>query len=175
MEKKALIVYHSSYGQTAKVSDFIADILKKANYTVDVIPVERKNEIKNISSFDPVILGCPVYANKHSKLMSAFIRENLPELQQTNSAFFSVSLAVQEKQEEHAKHVMNNFLRECNWNPNHTAAFGGALHYSKYWFGKRWMMHKICKNNGLQTVTSQDYEFTDWDQVNAFAEQVQNK
>ena len=53
------------------------------------------------------------------------------------------------------------------------ATFGGALLYTQYGFIKRHMMKKIAahKPGGLGTDLSQDYVYTEWDDVQRFAEE----
>jgi menaquinone-dependent protoporphyrinogen oxidase len=50
--------------------------------------------------------------------------------------------------------------------------FGGALLYRQYGLLKRYMMKRIVRDKpgGLSTDTSRDHEYTDWDDVNRFAE-----
>ena len=49
--------------------------------------------------------------------------------------------------------------------------FGGALLYTHYGFIKRLIMKKIAGDKGsLDTDTSRDYVYTEWDGVKRFAE-----
>ncbi|MNC94612.1 Protoporphyrinogen IX dehydrogenase [menaquinone] [compost metagenome] len=47
----------------------------------------------------------------------------------------------------------------------------GALPYSKYNWVKRWMMRRIVAKAGGDTDTSRDYEYTDWNDLRAFAKE----
>ena len=46
----------------------------------------------------------------------------------------------------------------------------GALLYTRYNFLVRFVMRQITKAEGGDTDTSRDYEYTDWDAVDRFAE-----
>jgi menaquinone-dependent protoporphyrinogen oxidase len=46
----------------------------------------------------------------------------------------------------------------------------GALRYTKYNFFVRWMMKRIVAAAGGDTDTSRDYEYTDWQDLRAFAD-----
>ena len=46
----------------------------------------------------------------------------------------------------------------------------GALEYSKYNPLKRWIMKRIAAKAGGGTDTSRDYDYTDWDDLQQFAE-----
>ena len=50
--------------------------------------------------------------------------------------------------------------------------FGGALLYTRYGFIKRRMMRSIAEQGGLATDTSRDVDYTDYDAVRHFAEDV---
>jgi menaquinone-dependent protoporphyrinogen oxidase len=47
----------------------------------------------------------------------------------------------------------------------------GALLYRKYGFLKRWIMKRIVARAGGDTDTSRDYEYTDWNDMRAFAKE----
>jgi menaquinone-dependent protoporphyrinogen oxidase len=86
------------------------------------------------------------------------------------SALFSVSLAAHGGA-ENAESYVQEFEQQTGWRPAHVALFGGALLYSHYGFIKRLIMKKIAGDNGsLDTDTSRDYVYTEWDGVKRFAE-----
>lgn len=49
--------------------------------------------------------------------------------------------------------------------------FGGALLYTHYGFIKRHMMKKIARDKVLDTDTSRDYVYTQWNGVKHFVEE----
>lgn len=62
--------------------------------------------------------------------------------------------------------------RETGWRPDEVAAFAGALKYSEYGPLTRVVMKRVARRYGGDTDTSRDYEYTDWDEVAAFAARV---
>ncbi len=54
--------------------------------------------------------------------------------------------------------------------PPQTATFAGALQYSKYGIFKKPVMRLIARMVGNDTDTTRDYEYTDWDAVERFAD-----
>lgn len=88
------------------------------------------------------------------------------------TSFFQVSLSSavddEERQADAAGYV-ESFLDETEWHPDRIALFGGALRYSKYGFLKRLLMKQIAKEATGDTDASRDYEYTDWAEVEAFA------
>ena len=56
--------------------------------------------------------------------------------------------------------------------PGGTATFSGALRYPRYGPVTRWIMKLISRRSGGPTDTSQEYEFTDWQAVDRFGEDL---
>ncbi|WP_347897828.1 flavodoxin domain-containing protein [Arthrobacter sp. CC3] len=82
----------------------------------------------------------------------------------------SVSLAAH-GDTENAESYVENFEAETGWRPAQVGLFGGALLYTQYGFIKRHVMKKIASDKGtLDTDTSRDYVYTEWDGVKRFAE-----
>jgi menaquinone-dependent protoporphyrinogen IX oxidase len=53
-----------------------------------------------------------------------------------------------------------------------TATFSGALRHSQYGFVTRLIMKSISGRRAGPTDTTRDYEFTDWDAVDTFANEL---
>jgi menaquinone-dependent protoporphyrinogen oxidase len=52
------------------------------------------------------------------------------------------------------------------------ALVAGRLAYTQYGFFKRWIMRAIARREGGSTDTTRDHEYTDWDAVTRFADEV---
>ena len=92
------------------------------------------------------------------------------DLERPPSAFFSVSLAANGDL-PNAEAYVENFVQQTGWRPSKVGLFSGALLYRQYGFLKRYMMKRIVRDKpGMSIDTSRDYVYTDWDQVNRFAE-----
>ena len=50
-------------------------------------------------------------------------------------------------------------------------SIAGAIKYTRYNFILRWYMKKASRMNGGSTDTTRDHEYTDWAQVEMFAQQ----
>lgn len=169
----ALIVYFSKYGQTEAIANRIADFLRRKGNEAIVVNVMEALSLDNIDSSDAVILGSPIYTSMHSKQLKQFIHTHLRELRTKHSAFFSVSLSAagSDSQLNEATNCMNSYLDSCQWSPDSTTVFAGALPYRQYNIFVRWLMKRIVRKAGGDTDTSRNYEYTDWSRVEAFAEQ----
>lgn len=171
---KTLVVYFSKYGQTEAIAKRIANILRGDNHEVATINALTALSLDSLESFDTVILGSPIYTGKHSKHLKRFIKKQLNALQKANTAFFSVSLSAAggASQCDEATACMNSFLESCRWSPDAKAIFAGSLPYRRYNVFVRWLMKRIVRKAGGDTDTSRDYEYTKWNEVEAFAQQV---
>ena len=169
------ILYDSAAGQTAKIAGKFAEIATAAAHSVEFRAIESLPPDFRLESFQSVILGAAIHMGKHSRRMTEFVEQNRLLLEAIPSAFFSVSLSAagkMESQRHNARDCLDQFLRQTHWQPRATAIFAGALLYRSYGFWLRLMMKWIAWREGGDTDTSKDYEYTDWNQVSAFAEEV---
>jgi menaquinone-dependent protoporphyrinogen oxidase len=51
----------------------------------------------------------------------------------------------------------------------------GALLYTRYNLFKRWLMKRIVAQQGGDTDTSKDYDYTDWADLRAFANEFRRR
>ena len=168
--KKILLTYGTTEGQTAKIADFISDVLRSHGHDVTMLDVTDTADTIP-AGYDAVIVGASIHMGKHDKHVVDFVQKNLDTLARIPAAFFSVSLAAHGDSAE-AEGYVEQFEQETGWQPDKVALFGGALLYTQYGFIKRHMMKKIAgdKPGQLGTDTSRDYVYTEWDGVKRFAE-----
>lgn len=171
---RILIPYGSSEGHTARIAEYIADVIQDQGhraYPVDI----RRSDAPQPEGYDAVIVGASVHMGKHESYVQDYVRENLAALQRVPSAFFSVSLAAHDETESARKEVaryIEKFVHETGWRPARIGIFAGALLYTRYGFFKRWIMKKIARDKGSQDLdTSRDYVYTEWASVKRFAEE----
>jgi len=170
-----LVAYGTGEGQTAKIADRVANTLRERGHDPTTIDVTSPPGDLDISAFDAVVLGSSIHMGAHSDAVQDFVRTHLADLTARPTAFFQVSLSSvsddEERQAEAARYV-EEFLDATDWHPDRIARFGGALRYSKYGFLKRLMMKQIAKEATGDVDASRDYEYTDWDEVDAFTDDV---
>jgi len=167
-----LIVYGTSYGQTAMIVRRIADRLIEAGHRVtlwdgEVLPAEV-----SASGYDACIVAGSVLFGRHQSYLRDFVRKNLGALNTRQSAFVSVCGALIGQwltgQDEARKYVAS-FLRRTGWTPRFARSFPGGLPYTRYGFVTRWIMKSISRRTGRPTDTSRDWDFTDKAEVDRFA------
>ncbi|WP_459191966.1 flavodoxin domain-containing protein [Halosimplex sp. J119] len=164
-----VVVYGTGEGQTAKVAERIVTVLTDRGHDATTIHVADEPD-PNVSDFDAVLVGASIHAGKHQSAVKQFVTAARTALSDRPTGFFQVSLssATDEGQEQAASYV-ENFMEETGWDPDRIGQFGGALAYSRYGFLKRLFMKQIIKRTMPDVSTSEDVEFTDWKDVEAFA------
>jgi menaquinone-dependent protoporphyrinogen oxidase len=166
-----LIAYGTSEGQTAKIVEYIAQMVGDRGH--DAVAVDAKALAGGDApeNYEAVIVGASIHMGKHEGYVVDFVRENHDALERLPSAFFSVSLAAHDDIEV-AEGYMEEFVRETGWRPDMVGLFAGALLYKQYGFIKRHLMKKIARDKGNpDTDTSRDYVYTDWNDVRHFVEE----
>jgi menaquinone-dependent protoporphyrinogen oxidase len=165
-----LIPYGTTEGQTAKIAEVIADVIRDLGHGAEAVDIKTLSDTVP-DGYDAVIIGASIHMGKHDKQVVEFVHKNHHTLDRLPSAFFSVSLAAHGDSQE-AEGYVDQFEEETGWHPDGIALFGGALLYTHYGFIKRHMMKKIAgdKPGNLGLDTSRDYVYTEWDAVKRFAE-----
>jgi menaquinone-dependent protoporphyrinogen oxidase len=167
---KILIAYGTTEGQTARIADHIVDTIRNHGIETQALDLGRSKDVP-LDAYDAVIVGGSIHMGKHQDDVGDFVRENRGVLERLPSAFFSVSLAAHGDM-ANAEAYVANFEQQTGWHPTKVGLFGGALLYREYGFLKRYMMKRIVRDKpgDVSTDTSRDHVYTDWDQVQRFAE-----
>ena len=168
-----LVIYGTGEGQTAKVADRIVDVFTARGHDATAANVGEGPPDRPLAEYDAILVGASIHAGRHQKAVRQFVQTNRAVLASKPTAFFQVSLtsADEEKAEEAAGYV-ESFIEKTDWYPDRIGLFGGALRYSEYGFLKRLLMKQIARRQLPDVDTSADVEFTDWDEVEAFAADV---
>ncbi len=165
---KTLIVYSSRDGQTRKIAGHIADRLGGTCDLVDLADSEKTP----VNDYQRVLIGAAIRYGHHAAGLKPFIDRNLAWLNRVPSAFFSVNLTARkpEKRSPETNAYSRKFLASTPWRPDRCAVFAGALRYPQYPWYDRIMIQLIMRMTGGETDSSKEIEYTDWHQVDAFAD-----
>lgn len=170
---RVLIVYESKYGQTEKIANFIRNRMSLQGSEAELLNCRHPSPV-DLSKFDGIIVGAPIYGRRYPWQLRKWVRSHAEELNQKNSAFFTVCLAILQKNEKVQRDLLlisEAFFRNTGWYPKRRRAFAGALNYSEYnWFLKR-LMRMITRRSGQETDLHQDYEYTHWNEVTRFSDE----
>ena len=173
-KKRVLVVFASSFGQTRKIAEAIALRLRRRGCAVELGDAgQGVSALPPPDDYDAVVLGSRVEYGKHAPAIAAYVRAYRASLFDVVSAFFSVSMSASKRElgTDPGGYVKKQ-LEDLAWEPRVTAAFGGALPYTRYGRILRFVMKQISKRAGHTTDTSRDHEFTDWAAVDRFADAI---
>ena len=167
---RILVLYGTTEGQTAKIAGAIASTLRELGVETDI--AEAGPHDPDPRRYDAVIVAASVHAGTFQKPVLRWVRAHADRLASRPTAFVPVCLAVLGKSPTAAAEVqaiVERFQAQSGWRPSTTKAVAGALLYTRYNIFKRWIMRRIVAKQGGDTDTSRDYEYTDWNDVRAFA------
>ncbi|MDQ2051012.1 flavodoxin domain-containing protein [Natronolimnohabitans sp. A-GB9] len=169
---RVLVCYATSEGQTATIAERIGDVLATDGHDTDLVHAKHPPSGLDPGEYDGVVVGASIHMGSHQTAIDQFVRDHRTTLNRCPSAFFSVSLTAAHPDpadREPVREILEDFLEETGWDPDTTLLVGGALKYSEYGLLKRFLMRRVVGKEGGDTDTSRDYEYTDWEEVEAFA------
>ncbi|NIG62974.1 MAG: menaquinone-dependent protoporphyrinogen IX dehydrogenase [Serratia symbiotica] len=167
---KALILYSGRDGQTLSIASYVASKLQD-RLCCEVIDLLEAENV-DLSQYQQVMIGASIrYGHFHSAL-DKFVRHHAEQLNQMPSAFFSVNLTARkpEKRSLQTNVYTRKFLLASPWQPKQCMVFAGALRYPRYRWFDRIMIQFIMYITGGETDSNKEVEYTDWQQVECFAQ-----
>ena len=170
---RTLILYATTEGYTARIAERIAQRLRGKGRRVEIHRADAVPAGLEPVCYDGLIVGSSIHYGRHPGFLRTLVRRFRTALTAQPSAFFSVSLSAggPGAKPEAARRYLETFLRQVDWHPPQTATFAGALQYSKYGVFKRLLMRMIVGIAGGDTDPTRDYEYTDWNAVDRFADE----
>ena len=173
MDRRVLVIYGTSYGQTEKIAVRIAAGLQRRGFSVDLVNAAVNRPSLPLEQYAGVVVGSSIIARGHQPAIKDFIRDHLATLNAVPSAFFQVSASagsVSSHARMAAQQILDEFVAHNRWMPILSASMAGAINYTRYNLLLKWYMKKASAKNGGSTDTSRDHEYTDWAQVERFAD-----
>jgi len=167
-----LILYATIEGQTARIAERMTASLRNKGHVVELHSADAVPAGLEFAAFDGIIIGAAIHYGHHPSYLRTLVRRHRDALAARPSGFFSVSLSGggPGAKPKAAKRYLDKFLRQTGWHPDQAASFGGALKFSRYGGFKRMLMIIFVGLAGGDTDTSRDYEYTDWEAVERFAD-----
>ena len=169
-----LILYGSLEGQTLKISERLASIIRNKGHHVTTLSGGQLPINYSVDNFDAAIIGGSIHMGKYPAYIKKFVTTHCDWLNNVPSALFTVCMGVNSvhvKSREEARRYGEEFIAQTGWKPKLNQTFAGAVKYTKYSFITRFIMKLISKREGGSTDTSRDHEYTDWESVERFAEE----
>ena len=172
--KLVLVVYGTTEGQTRKVAEFIANALKARGIEVDLVDSATQTAALVQPIYAAAIVCGSLHQHRYQASLLHFVKDNKAWLAGIPAAFVAVSLTAaltDEQSRAELREIAESFYRETGWVPGITHHVAGALRYSQYDYLKRLIMKLIAKQQGGDTDTSHDHEYTDWNELTRFVDE----
>jgi menaquinone-dependent protoporphyrinogen oxidase len=169
-DPRALVIYGTTHGQTAKIAGRIADTLIDCGVRVTLHAAGDGRDPRP-DDFDGVIVAASVHRAAHQPAIVDYARRHRDVLNAHPSALVSVSLtAADDTHQARAAtaEMIDKLISKTDWIPAATLGAAGALQFYDYDFMTRLLMRLTARQHGM-TDTSHDHEFTDWGAVEGFA------
>lgn len=172
MTPRILILYGTTDGHTGKIAQRLGGMLQILGAHVDVVDAGGGVPVPGPHDYAGVIVAASVQAGGYQRGVGRWVSANAEALRSKPSAFLSVCLGVLQNDpgvQREVAAIVDRFLSRLSWKPSLTKTVAGALLYTRYNWLKRWVMVRITRKAGGATDTSRDYEYTDWEDLRAFA------
>ena len=170
------VFYASTEGQTRRIAERVADRLRGHGLASGIIDVSGPDAATlDWRHVRGAVVGASLHLGRHQASAVAFVKAHRAGLNGVPSAFFSVSMAAASRNStevDSARSIAATFLSATGWHPATMACFAGRLAYTQYGFVTRQLMKWIARKEGGATDVSRDWEYTDWDAVDRFADTV---
>ncbi len=167
---RILVLYGTTDGHTRKIAQVLAGSLRREGCVTDL--VDARETIVTPELYDGVIVAASVHAQGYQRSVKRWVRAHAEALNARPGAFVSVCLGVLEQRPEvrrEVNEIMQRFLRRTGWYEAFGKTIAGALPYTRYGWLKKRVMKRIAAKAGGGTDTTRDYEYTDWEDLRAFA------
>ncbi len=161
MDRNILVTYASKYGATAEIAVKVSEVLRQAGLQVDLSPV---NEVRNLASYQAVILGSAVYIGKWPKEAEKFLQTHEKTLGERPIWIFAsgptgegdpVALVEGQRLPASLQPIVNRI------HPRDTAVFHGHINPEK--------LNGVEKFAIKSLVKKPFGDYRDWDAINAWA------
>lgn len=170
---KILFLYSTIDGHTLKICRRLQALAEQAGHQATLASLEESADIA-LAPFDKIVVGASIRYGRHRPHVAAFMRANRGIVDSKPNAFFSVNIVARKpkKNTPETNPYVRKFLQQIGWRPRQVAVFAGMLDYPRYGFWDRQIIRFIMFLTHGPTDPRSVVEFTDWKQVEAFAQRI---
>jgi len=171
---KALVVYVSTHGHTAKIARRLGRAMERDGLAVETLDICTA-AATDPAGYDLVVVGASVHKVHHQAEIVDWVKAHRAALEQRKTLFFSVSLSAAEDTDaarKAAQSCIDEFCDDTGWAPGLTERIAGCLQYREYDVFTRQLMRLLMKHMGHPTDASRDYDYTDWDAVDRLGHEL---
>ena len=165
---KKIFIYSSSNGQSLKICEALNKNKESLIIDIDIVKTAK------LDNFDQIVIGASVKYGDHNKKVYEFVKKNRVLLEKKKTVFFSVNATARksEKNTPKTNPYIIKFLKKTNWTPDHIGVFAGMIDFPNYNFIEKYIIKLIMWITNGPTDTSKTFEFTNWEDVKKFSEEI---
>ena len=165
---KKIFIYSSSNGQSLKICEALNKNKESLIIDMDMLKTTK------LDNFDQIVIGASVKYGDHNKKVYEFVKKNRVLLEKKKTVFFSVNATARksEKNTPKTNPYIVKFLKKTNWTPDHIGVFAGMIDFPNYNFIEKYIIKLIMWITNGPTDTSKTFEFTNWEDVKKFSEEI---
>jgi menaquinone-dependent protoporphyrinogen oxidase len=167
---RILFVYASVYGHTRKIAERMQATMASLGADVELVPLLERSP--DPGAYDAVLIGASIRNGKHNPAVMDFITKHKALLDAKPSGFFSVNLVARKphKNTPETNPYTKAFVAKSPWQPKLLGVFGGDLDYQRYTAFDRNVIRFIMWMTKGPTDPNTKDEYTNWEEVERFAE-----
>lgn len=168
-----LVLYFSRGGHTAKISQAISTEIQQQGHECDVVNI-NDNQAINWNKYDLVVFGACVLYGTYDKSVFRFLQQNHEQLSPKANSFFCVNVVARnpEKRIPANNKYLQKFLTLSPWRPNDLKIIAGIVDYPSWPWYDRLAIQLIMKMTKGPTDSKAVIDYTDWNDVKAYANHV---
>lgn len=166
-----LFVFGTTEGHTRELCQFMGRTLREAGHTAAIEEAGPDATHPDPTAYDGVVLAASLHVGRYQPALVQYATTHHEVLNAKPSAFVSVSLSaagVNPHDWEGLEQCLAGFRHDTQWSPKAVCQAPGAILYSRYDFFKGLAIQYIAHRRGEKTVTSRDYDLTDYDALAKF-------
>jgi len=175
MQDKVLVCYASRYGSTGEIAEKISEILQSHSATVEVVNL-KNDKVKDLESFDLVIVGSGIQMGKWTKEPLKFLKKNRDILSRKKVALFVSCMSATKP--ETCDQGRRDYLEKIDAdfpeiNPISMGLFGGLIDPSRGGVMTKGIMKALLMEFAPKGEVPPDYvDLRDWEQIQLWTENL---
>ena len=168
-----LFVYSTTDGHTRRISERLQAVVEAQGVATRLRHLPECSDA-DVADSSAIVIGASIRYGKHKPEVAAFIGRHQSVLEARPSALFSVNVVARkpEKNTPETNPYLQKFLRTITWKPRLMAVFAGYLNYPRLGLVDRTMIRFIMWMTKGPTDPTAVVEFTDWNRVEAFGQEI---
>lgn len=169
---RVLLLYSTNFGLSQRICERIAALLQERGLNARVAALTDPGA--DPADCDAIVIGASIKHGKHQPSVLEFIQRHRATLESRPGALFSVNLVARKphRNTPETNPYLKRLVTQSPWKPHLLGVFAGELDYSRYGPVDKHMMRLVMWINRGPTDLATKVAFTNWQDVERFAERV---